>query len=162
MKKILALLLALMMALSLCACGKDKAEAPEKSKTEIVGNALNGTVWGESNEIDGATLIFTHNFYASADSDGGKASWQGVALIEKTGEVMHLTNMQGTFSVDAGDVNKIYVTYNANVSESGAISAADKPTNITFEYELNDEEVTKLILIAESGVRTTYYKLDLD
>ena len=145
MKKFGTLCLALLMALSLCACGggEDNTE-----RAEAVAQALDGYTWGAN---AGETVMGTVNNFAifTTDEDirGGGGDIEFIATLDDA----VTTHYWGTFAILQNDPNQISVTFMAEIESDGTMTSLDSPRTEKWECVYEDGAVEEIHRLDDEG-----------
>lgn len=87
MKKILALLLAGLMAVALCACGgQDQQETPDPSNTEITADSIDDNMTSEDGKYE---IAFVTDVGSLKDKSFNEGTWNGVKLYAYQNELSY-------------------------------------------------------------------------
>ena len=134
MKKTLSLILALIMCLSLCACGGGSGA---KNSTEEIETALNA-LW-----IDTAPLSDTDFLVVKTYMFEGGNAVGGVDVSLGAGTNLPLTRASGTYEITDG---KIVIDWTTITEESDDLPAIVPDSELTYQYNDNT-----LSLISQDG-----------
>lgn len=122
MKKLISLFMALVMCLSLCACGGGSGS---KNSTEEIETALNA-LW-----IDTAPLPGTDFFVIKTYMFEGGNAVGGVDVSLGVGTNLPLTRASGTYEITDG---KIVIDWTTITEESSDLPAIVPDSELTYQY----------------------------